>query len=478
MSLSSALNNAASGLSASARAVQVASSNVANALTEGYAARQLELTSATLGGVGNGVRVAGVTRRVDPALLAATRQSQAQLQAGDTGASFWQNIETLIGQPGQGISAALSKLDTALISASERPDLDSRLQAVTDAATSLAQTLGAVETGVQAQRAGADAAIGRDVEILNAGLTRVDDLNARIVALKAAGQSTLGLEDERQALISNLSEIVPMQEFARPDGRVTLYSGAGRLLLDINPQEIGFAPATAMDASQSLGAGLSGLTIGGLDAETGPGGPLSGGRLAANFAVRDTLGPDVQTRIDALAADLISRFQDPATDSTLSGTQPGMFTDAGNALAASPAAGLAGRVAVNPLVQPEQGGALWRLRDGLAALSQGPVGDASGIRGLIGALDRSVSAGPGNPAQSFAQTLAEASTHLSRQRQTAEDSATQSASHFAELTQQSLAQGVDTDAEMQRLLSIEHAYAANARVIQTADAMLKRLLEI
>lgn len=478
MSLSSALTNAASGLSASARAVQVASSNVANVLTEGYAARQIELTSTSLGGVGSGVRVTGVTRLVDPALLSATRQSQGQATAGDTSASFLHNIEMLIGQPGQGLSKALSGFETALISASERPDLDSRLQAVADAATGLASALGTIETGVQSLRATADAAIARDVSALNDGLSRVDELNGRVVALKAAGQSTLGLEDERQALVSTLSDIVPMREFARPDGRVTLYSGAGRLLLDLNPQEIGFSKAAAVDATQTLGGGLSGLTIGGLTAETGANGPLSGGRLAANFAVRDTDAPTVQAQIDALAGDLITRFQDSATDPTLAVGQPGLFTDAGAALTGPATTGLAGRLTINALALPDQGGALWRIRDGLGALIPGPVGDATGVRALTGALDRAVSAAPGSPAQSFSQTLADSTTYLSRLRQTAEDGATQSSAHLSELKEQSLAQGVDTDAEVQRLLSIEQAYAANARVIQTADAMLQRLLEI
>jgi len=78
MSITTALNNAASGLNASARAVQVVSSNVANALTEGYAARQLELSASTLGGVGSGVRVAAVTRQVDPVLLGLNRDAGAK----------------------------------------------------------------------------------------------------------------------------------------------------------------------------------------------------------------------------------------------------------------------------------------------------------------------------------------------------------------------------------------------------------------
>jgi len=41
-----------------------------------------------------------------------------------------------------------------------------------------------------------------------------------------------------------------------------------------------------------------------------------------------------------------------------------------------------------------------------------------------------------------------------------------------------LADGVDTDYEMQMLLQIEQSYSANAKLIQTADRMLQTLMEI
>jgi flagellar hook-associated protein 1 FlgK len=37
---------------------------------------------------------------------------------------------------------------------------------------------------------------------------------------------------------------------------------------------------------------------------------------------------------------------------------------------------------------------------------------------------------------------------------------------------------VDTDQELAHLLLVEQAYAANARVLQTVDMLLKRLMEI
>lgn len=39
-----------------------------------------------------------------------------------------------------------------------------------------------------------------------------------------------------------------------------------------------------------------------------------------------------------------------------------------------------------------------------------------------------------------------------------------------------LAQGVDTDAEMQKLMIIEQAFAANAQVVTATDEMLQLLL--
>lgn len=46
------------------------------------------------------------------------------------------------------------------------------------------------------------------------------------------------------------------------------------------------------------------------------------------------------------------------------------------------------------------------------------------------------------------------------------------------LTGAFLAEGVDTDQELQKLLQIEQAYAANARVITTIDEMIQQLLRL
>ncbi|NVK62657.1 MAG: flagellar hook-associated protein FlgK, partial [Rhodobacteraceae bacterium] len=65
MSLSGALSNALSGLTANSSAASLVASNIANATTESYGRRTLETSSRTVG-VG-GVQIDGVNRRIDTA---------------------------------------------------------------------------------------------------------------------------------------------------------------------------------------------------------------------------------------------------------------------------------------------------------------------------------------------------------------------------------------------------------------------------
>ena len=469
MTLTNAFSNAASGLIATAKAIQVASANVSNAMTEGYAVRRLELGSAQVGG---GVRVKAVIRQVDPALQRLHRDSLADAGAARAGAARLTDLETALGIPGKGIQGAIDALQGALVSASARPDLVSRLEQVASAAQAVSRAFGSAQSALQQSRADADTAIATGVDRLGNGLAQIDALNERIVALKAAGQSTLELEDTRAALVSDLSELVPLREIARADGRITLFTRQGQLMLDLEPAQIGFSRSLGVGPGSSLGAGLSGLTINGIAVATDSRGPLAGGTLTAEFAWRDEGAVAAQAELDALAHDLVRRFG--GIDPTLPGTDPGLFTLGGAAAGASVPVGAAGLLSVNAALD----GAAWRLRDGLGAAAPGAVGDPAGINALSAAFERvEPTLASVTPAR-FATHVAETMARLSMQRHAAEEDAASTANRQAALHDQVLANGVDTDAEMQRLLVIEQSYAANARVIETADAMLRRLLEI
>ena len=65
---------------------------------------------------------------------------------------------------------------------------------------------------------------------------------------------------------------------------------------------------------------------------------------------------------------------------------------------------------------------------------------------------------------------------IATDRLDAETEASFTSARYGALQDLELGAGVDTDRELQDLLLIERAYAANAKVVQTVDDMMKILL--
>ena len=485
MSISTAFSNALSGLNANARATQVVSNNIANALTEGYGKRELVLSARSAGAAAAGVRVEGIARVVDQVLIQDRRLANAEAGDASARAAFTADVERLIGLPDDpgSLAGRTAAFEAALIEAASRPDLEGRLQTTLTAAQNLAGTLNRISDGIQTLREEADLEIARQVAGLNAALRQVADLNGAILRNGGAERDTGALLDQRQRAIDEISAILPVRELPRDNGTVALYTTSGGLLLDTQPAEIGFetSPTITPDMTRASGA-LSGLTLNGDPVSTsGAHAPFTGGSLGGLFAVRDDLAVTAQSRVDAVARDLVERFADPAADATLAPGDAGLFADRGAAFDPQDEVGLAGRIDINPLADPAEGGALWRLRDGLGAVAPGEPGNGDGLNALADALRASRLPASGNVTSvaRSANGLAVALTSLSggdmRAAETAEVFAVARAESLRELE---LSSGVDTDQQLQRLLVIEQNYAANAQVIRTADELIQLILEI
>lgn len=485
MSISTSLSNALTGLTASSRAAELVSNNVANAMTEGYGRREIVLGSRSVGGAGAGVRVEAVNRAVDEAVLRDRRLADAALGERQTLSFALDRLGALFGAPDDPASVAgrIAAFESALVEAGTRPDSQVRLQNLLDAATGVADALGSVSSGIQTERMNADANIARQVGTLNNALARVDELNDTIVRLGAAGRDVAGLLDQRQQEIDRIAAIVPIRSMPRDGGAVALYTTGGAALLDGRPSEIGFSPVGVITPDMTLASGaLSGITINGRPLRTdGPYAPLGGGSLTAAFEIRDEISPAAQARADALAREVVARFQDPALDATISPGSAGLFTDRGLPFDPLDEEGLAGRIAVNASVDPAQAGELWRLRSGLGATAPGPVGDAALLHRMADAAAEAripESATVPGVSLSLSGLAAEVQSLSARDALDAEFELGYAAARHGSLLTLERQGGVDTDQEMQKLLLIETVYAANARVIQTVDAMISRLLEI
>ncbi|MBV2359349.1 flagellar hook-associated protein FlgK [Thalassococcus sp. CAU 1522] len=479
MSLSGALNNALSGLTANARAAGLVSSNIANATTEGYGRRTLGLAPSAVGTTG-GVRITGVTRHSNPLVLGDRWLSDAALGNSETRLAFARGMETAIGQPGDAgsLPGRVTAFENSLTLAASNPASQHRLDAVAAAATDLAATLNRLSNHVQQARADADKAIAAQVGTLNETLARIDKLNAKIVAASSRSDDTAALMDDRQRALDTLSEIVPLRVVARDHGAIAVFSTGGAQLLDGSPARIGFQPASAIDASTILGAGLSGLTINGMAVNSGPDGPFGGGALGAQLHLRDIDGIARQAELDGLSRDLAERFGPGGPDPTMTATDPGLFTDAGTAFNAANEPGLAGRIALNTLVAPGTGQS-WKLRDGLGAATPGDAGQSQLLDALGQRLTEPLP--PGSTAlaavsRGFADRAADLSATVSGARLRIEQTRGYDAAQNTALREIELSDGVDTDAELQTLMRIEQQYAANAQVMSVVDDLMQRLL--
>jgi flagellar hook-associated protein 1 FlgK len=443
------------------------------------------LTPSVLGGTGQGVAVNGVMRQVDRTLLAERRLAQAGDGDRSIRSGFLEQVERTLGSPDEpgSIAARLAAFDQALIEAQGRPESQTRLEAVLAKAKSLTQGFNKATEDIQAARGTADRQIADEVGRLNTTLVRLQGLNAEMRSFSGAGRDVSALLDERQRLVDSISSIVPVREVDRGNGQIALFSVGGVSLLEGNAAVFGFTPVHAVTAemTQALG-GLSGITINGQPyATAGAASPILGGKLGALFALRDEIAVGAQGKVDAVARDLVERFSTAGLDPTLLPDEPGLFTDGGGAFLPADEIGLAGRLSVNPAADPAQGGAVYRIRDGLGALAEGPPGNGA----LLGDLRSALTAtnplsSPGFTAgmRSFAALTAALHADASIQRLSAQADQSFAASRLTTLNDLEAQNGIDTDQEMQELLVIERNYSANAKVIQSVKEMIDILMSL
>jgi flagellar hook-associated protein 1 FlgK len=332
---------------------------------------------------------------------------------------------------------------------------------------------------IQLLRAEADTSISIQVEILNTSLMQLEQLNSDIVSATVNGIDPSGLRDQRQMVVDKIAEIVPVRELDRQNGRIALMTPSGEMLIDDRAKVFEFSSNPVIIADMTLASGaLNGISVDGAPLAADGVGKLSGGTLGAAFQARDVELVAAQDGLDAIAADLIQRFQDPNVDPSLAIGQAGLLTDNGIAYDSVNLIGLAGRISINSSVDPAQGGAFTNLRDGINAVTPGPSGNATLLQSLSSALSTPLASGSDASLQSAAGRASNFEAHTGHQRLNFEAELSFSNARWSSLKEAEAAGGVDTDYEMQMLLKVEQAFAANARVIQTVNTLMQRLMEI
>ncbi len=491
MTLDGALSIATSSLANINRQMAVVSQNVANVNTPGYAAEIGTQSSATAGGEGLGVRSGPAIRDVDAMLQAELFSQNATVAGLQTQQSALQAIDAAQGTPGQGtdIASLLGNLQQQFSTLLTSPDSAPQQSQVVSTAQTLAQGINALSDAYTTQRQTAEDNIVSEVSTLNTTLGTIGDLSDKIIALKATGQSTADLENQRDAALANLSQLVDIKVLQQSNGDVLVATSAG-LVLPIhgvtNPFSV--AGANVQPDAYYPGGGISGVMLGGSDVTS----QLQGGQIGANIALRDTTLPTDQAELDEFAQNLASRFD--AQGLALFTDAAGNVPSGGGVPVQNGYVGFAGTIQVNTAVQADPS----LVRDGTAAPPSGlagytgviqdvltytfgadqapgvpqPASNTSGL-GPTGTLNAPYNAPTtiGGIASTMLAAQAQESNTTSTQADT--EQAVQSAL-ASKLSSQS---GVNLDTEMSHMIQLQNAYGANARVISTVQAMWTQLLQ-
>lgn len=502
MSLDAAFGIARSGLLAVQRGLAQGAQNIANAETAGYTRKSVPQQSVVLGDSPAGIRTGEAQRAVDAALVARLDASRAAVAAATVREHLLTGVEEAHGTlgtseaAGTSIADGIAALRQGFIALRASPADAGAQRRIVEQARDVAQRLSAVGGAIGEARQQAQDGIVAEVADANATLRQIASLTLK---LKTGGDGgSAALEDQRDLAIARLAESLEVRAIRQPGGDLLLVARGGVVLpLDRNRDVLATSAATVAPGSFHGGTGtLPGVTLDGLDVTA----QLQGGRIGEYLALRDRTLPRYQAEADLTAAHLAGRF---AAQGLV------LFTDADGTVPA-PAApyagsqqiGLAARIRLSAAV--ESAPAL--LRDGTVAVAASPGGPtasapnpAGGPAGFTTLLDRVLeftfggnaaagSSWPGiavsglGPDGTLASPFAAAATlegHAGRvvAAQTGDragaTAALAEAANLRTVLEGRFAQGsgVDVDAELAGMVSLQNAYAANARVMGTLQQM-------
>lgn len=504
MTMSTALSIADSGLANIDAQFAILSQNVANIGTPGWAAETSTQYSVTAGGIGMGVHTGPARRVTDAALQSLVNLQNTAATGLQTTQSALQALDAAMGTPGQGndIGSLTGDLQNSFSTLMNDPSNQAQQSAVVSAATTLAQNVNTLSQTYTAQRQAAQDDLAASLSTLNNTLNNIGQITHQIVALQQQGKSSADLENQRDGLLQTLSGLVGVQVNQGQNGSLSIVTSSGLVLPTDGTANFTIANSQVGPTSYYPGGGLSGITLNGKDVTS----QLTGGEIGADVTLRDQTLPAGQAALDEFAHGLATRFADQGlalfTDAT--GTVP-------QATGGSAQAGYAGfsasiqvnaAVTADPALVRDGTDAIAGSVAGASAFTPNPSGGPAGFSGLItrvlnytftDQIQASVSQpalsttglGPGGTLSAnmtgggsllgFATGIVSAQAQQSAAA--SNDLATTKSLQSSLSAKLSAETGVNIDTEMSRMLALQNAYSANARVVSAIQTMFNQLLQ-
>jgi flagellar hook-associated protein 1 FlgK len=433
------------GLEVSQGALNATSNNIANSNTPGYTREVPEISESpeTVSGdavTGGGVSLSGLQSVRDELLnLQIQQQTSAQSDA-DTQSSALQQVQTYFSSTGNDIAGALAAFSSGLAQLSASPSSTSAQAGVLSSGQNLAEAFNTAANGLTAEQSAMNTQVTQTVVQINSLTGQIAQLNGQMSQLTAEGQDGGTVEDQRDELVQQLSQLTGISVTQSSDGEV-ITTGNGTPLV-MGSQSYSLQTTTGSNGMQHV------LDSNGTDITT----TLQGGQLGASIQIRDQVIPSYLTQLNTLASQFASAFNT---------AQAQGYDSNGNAgqnffSVPSSTAGAAAGITVS-ITDPSQ----------IATSSDATAGSNGNVANLTAALTNALPSGQ-TPSQAYANLVFQVGNDASN----SSSQSTAIGQNITQLTnQQSSVSGVSIDEETTNLIRYQTAYEAAARIVSTIQQL-------
>jgi flagellar hook-associated protein 1 FlgK len=454
MSLNTVMDNSLSAMFAAQAGLTTTSHNIANADVAGYS-RQMNVLAArqpisfSFGAIGQGVDVVTIRRAQDNFLLNTLRSQVAKGAQYEAMDSALYEIENILGSiDNDHLGEALNSFFSAWHELGTAPTVDSLKELVVTRAESLVNDMHAISNSLDDLERNIDARVEEEIGQLNSLLVQVGDLNGQIMAAEIGGQPANDLRDQRDLLITSISEIAAVTVQERDDGSLDVILNGRTMVTRSSVQQL----TTRLTADPSGEYRVEVITDGNYREVELPEGTLRG-----LLESRDLVVGDARNQLDGVAELLIDAVNELHVQGQ-TGTSSGLLFFTGDSLHT---------IGVNPMLSEDSS---------LVATSRsGEAGD-SDIAQAIAALADSAPAGHD---RSIGESYRGVVTGVASERAGFEFLVdNQQASIQAVEAKLASVSGVSLDEEAANMVRYQNTYNAAAKVISTVQEMFDSLIHM
>lgn len=227
-----------SGLNVARTALVTTAHNTANVYTAGYSRQVAQVATngaiATGSGyIGSGATVTTVTRSYDRYLTAQLASAQSSSAALSSYGTEIDRIDSLLADKTAGLSPLMQNFFTAVQGVANTPADSAARQQLISSAQSLSNKFRATDQYLSDLNSSVNDQITGSVDQINTFAGKIANLNQQISMMSAVagGQPPNDLMDQRDQLVSQLSQIVDVKVLQQDNGKYNVFIGTGQSLV-------------------------------------------------------------------------------------------------------------------------------------------------------------------------------------------------------------------------------------------------------